>query len=109
MPAASAGPLSAAKIESPVRLFLRMPILFLRFHVTSAAATTDSKRDRQCSDEHDAFDEILRVVRDVEHRQPVEHDAYEDGANDSAQNVGVTFVEHGKPDERGRDAIEKQG
>ncbi len=74
----------------------------------STAATTDSKRDRQRADEHDSLDEILGVIGDIEHRQAIEDDADEDRADDGAQNIGVTFVENGKADQRRRDAIEQQ-
>ena len=61
--------------------------------MASTAATADSEGERQGSDEHRPLHEILRVIRDVQHREAVQNDPDEDRASHGADHVRAALVE----------------
>src|ERR1700683_2762570 len=67
--------------------------------VARLSASADSECEGERADEDGALHEILGVVRHVQHRQPVQQDADEDGADDCAEHVGVAPVEHREADQ----------
>ena len=63
----------------------------------------------QGENQQDPLDEVLGVVRDIEHREAVEENADEEGADERAKRVGSVGAEYGEADQRCRHGLQQVG